>query len=43
MVTQIKTVENDGYAAVQVGFQEKKEKHTTRPEAGHFKRLVWPP
>ena len=38
VVTQIKTVENDGYAAVQVGFQEKKEKHTTRPEAGHFKK-----
>ena len=38
VVTQIKTVENDGYAAVQVGFQDKKEKHTTRPEAGHFKK-----
>lgn len=37
VVTQIKTVENDGYEAVQVGFQEKKEKHTTKPEAGHFK------
>ena len=38
VVTQIKTVENDGYEAVQIGFQEKKEKHTTRPEAGHFKK-----
>ena len=38
VVTQIKTVENDGYAAVQLGFQEKKEKHTTKPEAGHFKK-----
>ena len=37
VVTQIKTVEIDGYEAVQVGFQEKKEKHTTRPESGHFK------
>jgi large subunit ribosomal protein L3 len=37
VVTQIKTVANDGYEAVQVGFQEKKEKHTTKPEAGHFK------
>jgi len=37
VVTQIKTVEKDGYEAVQVGFQEKKEKHTTKPEAGHFK------
>lgn len=37
VVTQVKTVENDGYEAVQVGFQEKKEKHTSKPEAGHFK------
>ena len=38
VVTQVKTVDNDGYEAVQVGFQEKKEKHTTQPEAGHFKK-----
>ncbi|MBO5444742.1 MAG: 50S ribosomal protein L3 [Muribaculaceae bacterium] len=38
VVTQVKTLENDGYEAVQVGFQEKKEKHTTKPEAGHFKK-----
>ena len=38
VVTQIKTLEKDGFAAVQVGFQDKKEKHTTRPEAGHFKK-----
>jgi len=38
VVTQIKTVETDGYEAVQVGFEDKKEKHTTRPEAGHFKK-----
>jgi 50S ribosomal protein L3, bacterial len=37
VVTQIKTEEKDGYKAVQLGFQEKKEKHTTKPEAGHFK------
>ena len=37
VVTQLKTVENDGYSAVQVGFQPKKEKHTTKAEAGHFK------
>ena len=36
VVTQVKTVEKDGYDAVQVGFQEKKEKHTNKPEAGHF-------
>ncbi len=38
MVTQIKTLEKDGYEAVQVGFQEAKEKHTTRPLQGHFKK-----
>ncbi|KAA6350221.1 50S ribosomal protein L3 [termite gut metagenome] len=38
VVTQIKTVEKDGYAAVQVGFQEMKEKHTTEPLMGHFKK-----
>ena len=36
MVTQIKTVDKDGYEAVQVGFRDKKEKHTNKPEAGHF-------
>ena len=36
VVTQIKTIEIDGYEAVQVGFQDKKEKHTTKPEMGHF-------
>ena len=38
VVTQIKSVEKDGYAAVQVGFQEAKEKHTSKPLMGHFKR-----
>ena len=38
VVTQVKTVEKDGYAAVQLGFEEKKEKHTTNPMAGHFKK-----
>ena len=38
VVTQVKTVEKDGYAAVQLGFDEKKEKHTTNPMAGHFKK-----
>ncbi len=36
VVTQIKTLEKDGYEAVQVGFEDKKEKHTNKPEAGHF-------
>lgn len=35
-VVQVKTVDNDGYSAVQIGFQEKKEKNTVRPQQGHF-------
>ncbi len=38
VVTQIKTVEKDGYYAVQLGFDDKKEKHTTKAEQGHFKK-----
>ena len=37
-VTQVKTVENDGYAAVQVGFGEIREKLVNQPEKGHFKK-----
>ena len=36
VVTQIKTVENDGYSAVQVGFVDKKEKGINKPQKGHF-------
>jgi large subunit ribosomal protein L3 len=39
IVTQIKTKDKDGYFAVQLGFDEKKEKHTTRAELGHFKKV----
>ena len=38
VVTQIKSEEKDGYAAVQVGFQDMKEKHATKPLLGHFKK-----
>ena len=38
VVTQVKTVEKDGYAALQLGFEEEKEKHLTQPEIGHFKK-----
>ncbi len=38
VVTQIKTVEKDGYAAVQLGYQEAKEKNTSAPLMGHFKK-----
>ena len=37
-VTQVKTVENDGYAAVQLGFQDQKESRVNAPLAGHFKK-----
>lgn len=36
VVTQIKTVENDGYSAVQVGFIDKREKLVKKPQKGHF-------
>ncbi len=39
VVTQIKTKEKDGYFAVQLGFEDKKEKHTTKAELGHFKKV----
>lgn len=38
VVTQKKTTDNDGYDAVQVGFMDKTEKHTNKPEEGHFKK-----
>ncbi|MBQ8099559.1 MAG: 50S ribosomal protein L3 [Bacteroidaceae bacterium] len=38
VVTQVKSVEKDGYAAVQLGFQELKEKNTSAPLKGHFKK-----
>jgi len=37
-VSQIRTLEKDGYEAVQLGFLDKKEKHATKPEIGHFKK-----
>lgn len=36
VVTQKKTIENDGYTAIQVGFQDVKLKHVTKPSKGHF-------
>ena len=38
VVTQIRTEEKDGYAAVQLAYDEKKEKHTSAPLMGHFKK-----
>jgi large subunit ribosomal protein L3 len=38
VVTQIKTVENDGYSAVQVGYVDKREKLVSKPIKGHFEK-----
>ena len=38
VVTQIKTFENDGYEAVQIGYGYKKDKHLTKPLKGHFQK-----
>ena len=38
VVTQKKTVETDGYVAVQLGFEDVKESKLTKPEAGHLKK-----
>jgi large subunit ribosomal protein L3 len=38
VVLQQKTVENDGYVATQVGFEDKREKVSTNPEIGHAKK-----
>ena len=38
VVTQKKTIENDGYEAVQLGFEDVKESKLTKPEAGHLKK-----
>ena len=38
VITQVKTEENDGYEALQIAYGDKKEKHTTKAEFGHFKK-----
>ncbi|WP_223653660.1 50S ribosomal protein L3 [Hymenobacter psoromatis] len=43
VVTQVKTVENDGYNAVQLGYGEKKAKSTTKALAGHFAKASTTP
>jgi large subunit ribosomal protein L3 len=37
-VVQVKTAATDGYEAVQMGFGVRTPRHTTKPQAGHFKR-----
>ncbi len=38
VVTQVRSIEKDGYTAVQLGYGDKKEKHSNKPEMGHFKK-----
>ncbi|CCX58094.1 50S ribosomal protein L3 [Blautia hydrogenotrophica CAG:147] len=38
MVTQVKTEENDGYSAVQVGYADKRENLVNKPMKGHFEK-----
>ena len=42
-VTQVKTVENDGYTALQLAFGDKKEKHTTKSELNHYAKAETSP
>jgi large subunit ribosomal protein L3 len=38
VVTQVKTEDKDGYRAVQLSFEERKDKHSTQAQIGHFKK-----
>jgi large subunit ribosomal protein L3 len=38
VVTQVRTLENDGYEAIQLGFDEKRESRTNKPMIGHFRK-----
>ena len=40
VVTQVKTVETDGYNAVQVGFEDQKPQRVTKPLTGHFEKAA---
>lgn len=43
VITQIKTKDNDGYEAIQIGFDDAKEKNTSKPMQGHFKKAKTTP
>ena len=43
IVTQVRTKEVDGYEAIQLAFEDKKEKHTNKAEAGHFAKAKTAP
>ena len=42
VVTQVKTVETDGYNAVQIGFGDLKEQRANKPTKGHFAKWAGP-
>ena len=42
LVTQVKTMEKDGYQAIQLGLGYKKRKRLTKPLSGHLKKVSWP-
>jgi hypothetical protein len=42
VVTQVKTIESDGYNALQVSFGDKKESHVTKSEKNHFAKASTP-
>ena len=41
-VSQIKTLEKEGYSSVQIGFQEKPDRHVNKAQEGHFKKAGIP-
>lgn len=43
VVTQVRTKDVDGYEAIQLAFEDKKEKHTTKAEMGHFSKAKTTP
>jgi large subunit ribosomal protein L3 len=43
VVTQVRTKEKDGYDAIQLAFEDQKEKHTTRALKGHFAKAKTTP
>jgi large subunit ribosomal protein L3 len=43
VVTQVRTKENDGYEAIQLAFEDKKEKHTSKAMQGHFDKAKTTP
>lgn len=43
VVTQVKNVDTDGYRAVQLAYEEKKDKHTPKAEKGHFDKAKTTP